>query len=165
MHARRLFAALRAGLWEGLRVRLVRIAPVLALRLSRTSRNDPRALAWLGECLAARELTRAGARVLARRLRLAGVEVDLVVEDALGIACVEVKTSTARPDGAPVRWRPADRVGYDRVARQRRAADELARRVPCRPTSVRCDVVEVWIDAHGKRFALAQHRSVDRRIG
>lgn len=154
-----------------LRFVFVRFAPALALRLSRASRTEPRALAWLGECLAAQELTRTGARVLARRLRLAGVEVDLVVEDGFGVACVEVKTSTARPDGAPTRWRPADRVGFDRIARQRRAADELARRRPRNPgaphraAAVRCDVVEVWIDARGKRFALAHHRAVDRRSG
>lgn len=106
--------------------------------------------------------------MLARRVRLAGVEVDLVIEDAAGVACVEVKTSTARPDGAPVRWRPSDRVGWERLERQRRAADDLARRLPRGPAAqngvaVRCDVVEVWLDADGKRFAVAQHRDVDRR--
>ncbi|MBI5434373.1 MAG: YraN family protein [Planctomycetes bacterium] len=121
-------------------------------------------LAWLGECLVARAAARSGARILARRIRLAGVEVDLVVRDAREVACVEVKTSTARAPGEAVRWRPAHRVDGRRIERQRRAATALSRLLPCGKTRVRCDVVEVWIDSRGKRFRLEWHRDVERPI-
>ncbi|MCC6407115.1 MAG: YraN family protein [Planctomycetes bacterium] len=121
-------------------------------------------MAWLGECLVARAALRAGARILARRTRLAGVEVDLVVRDARAVACVEVKTSTARAPGEAVRWRPAHRVDRRRIERQRRAAVALARLLPRGEPRVRCDVVEVWIDRRGKRFSLEWHRGVERPL-
>jgi Holliday junction resolvase-like predicted endonuclease len=141
---------------------LTRIAPLWAWRWLEF---DARERGWLGECVAAHALRRSGARIVARRARVAGVEVDLVIEDARGLACVEVKFSTVRRDGLSSQWRPAQRVDHARLVRQRRAAGALSRGAARAESEVRCDVIEVWLDEREKRVAWLNHRDVERPIG
>ncbi|MCE9593476.1 MAG: YraN family protein [Planctomycetes bacterium] len=97
---------------------------MLALRVLRPDRME---LAWLGECLAARELARRGLAILGRRVHVGSIEVDLVARDARELVCAEVKTSRAPDAGRAVRWRPAHRVDRERIERQRAAGRELCR--------------------------------------
>jgi Holliday junction resolvase len=100
---------------------------------------DDRELGEWGEEIAARHLQARGWRILARRLRTACAEVDLVALDRRTLVCVEVKTARLEPiplprgAGAPrdvlelVRWRPGARCDARRIARLSRAARLLAR--------------------------------------
>jgi putative endonuclease len=101
-------------------------APVTSDRLGRR-----------GERAAERALLRAGYRILARRRRFGGAEVDLVALDGATVVLVEVK-STAGGVRAP-----AGRVGALKVRRLRAAWRALALdpRLAARPR--RLDVVEV----------------------
>lgn len=113
----------------------------LWLRTTEPRRAD---LGPLGERLAARMLTRADHRVLARNARLGGVEVDVLARDGGGLVLCEVKTSRSRLDlplGAR-RFRPADRVGPARLERLEVAARGLAR---SSGSAARVDLIEVWI--------------------
>jgi hypothetical protein len=133
---------------SALRATLVRHAPALFLRLCTPTDAE---LGRAGEELVARALRRAGAVILARRLRTPWGELDVLARDAHGLVCVEVKTARRlpmpRPRGAPpialaARDRPGARVDGRGEARLRRIADGLAawRRGPAR-----CAVWEVLV--------------------
>lgn len=71
--------------------------------------RDDHLLGRQGEELAARELARRGFRVLATNVRLPGAEIDLVAEDAAGLAFIEVKTRTTARFGYPYEAVRADK--------------------------------------------------------
>lgn len=74
----------------------------------------------------ARHLARAGWRLLARRVPVHGVEVDLVLARRQRVLLVEVKSGRRRGP----RWRPADRFGSRERARLERALLAWRRRRP-----------------------------------
>ncbi|MFN3592734.1 MAG: YraN family protein [Thermaurantiacus sp.] len=89
-----------------------------------------------GEALAAWYLRAHGWRIVARRLRLPMIEVDLVARRGDVLAVVEVKWRT-KAEAAQLALQPAA------LARLRRAAAELAAREAARgrPVSARVDLV------------------------
>ena len=94
-----------------------------------------------GEALAAAYLELIGCRVLARNIRLAGVEVDLVVEEGRCHVVVEVKTRNRSDYGGAAQ--AVDRVKQARLERAVRAlALEGA-------PSIRIDVVAVELEPDG----------------
>ena len=112
----------------------------LSCRFPRRRDGDPGTsdrLGRRGERAAERALVRAGYRILARRRRFGGVEVDLVALDGATVALVEVKS------GAWGLAAPAGRVDHRKVRRLRAAwrAIALDPRLAARPR--RLDVVEV----------------------
>lgn len=118
---------------------------------SRTRRPAPHLrLGARGERIAARALTRAGYRIVARNYRpdrsRRSAEMDIVAWEGSTLAVIEVKT---RRGGFGI---PAERVDGDKRFRLRRSAARMwrveseRRRIP--PGSkLRMDVVEVWFPA------------------
>ena len=121
---------------------------------ARRAEPSPRELGLLGERLAARHLRRAGWRVLARRLRTARGEVDILASRGAQLACVEVKTARVRSLEAPPdpRTRPGRRYDRARWRRQRAAARLLHAEPP------RLDLVEVWIERGSGRWRAVHHK-------
>jgi putative endonuclease len=113
-----------------------------------------------GEDLAAEHLRRLGYSILARNLRGAHGEIDLIAADESAIAFVEVKTTRLKAHGArqaPIAPAPLERLS----ARQRHrlrglALSWLRERAPGSPRAdtVRFDAIGVVIDAGGKLLAL-----------
>lgn len=104
------------------------------------------AMGRAGEDAAARHLEAAGWRILARRWRAAGHEIDLVAERDGTVAFVEVKTRAARPLAPPstaVDWRKRRRIAT--------AARVAAARWADRARAFRFDVVSVWMEPGGPR--------------
>jgi len=95
-----------------------------------------------GEALAAAYLALVGVRVVARNLRVAGVEVDLVAEDRGVTVLVEVKARSRSDFGGA-----ALAVDAAKRARLRRAAAA----VECSARGVRIDVVTVELEPDGAR--------------
>ncbi len=97
-----------------------------------------------GERLAARFLEQRGYRIVARRWRGAGREIDLIVEKADVVAFVEVKTrrSPLAPPATAVDWRK----------RRQLAAAALAASERWRGRAFRFDVVSVELAAEGHRI-------------
>jgi putative endonuclease len=116
-----------------------------------------------GEELAAEHLRRLGFAILARNLRSAQGEIDLIAADVKVIAFVEVKTTRLKPGGvngaAPLGVSPAP---LERLsARQRHRLRGLAlswlreRAAGCpRAETVRFDAIGVVIEAGGELRAL-----------
>jgi putative endonuclease len=104
-----------------------------------------RALGAAGERRAAEFLVARGWRVLARNVRAAGVELDLVATRGRVVAFVEVKTRRSRAAGAP-----EEAVDFRKRARLARgAAAWLAEHAP-RHARARFDVVACeWDGAEG----------------
>ncbi len=98
--------------------------------------NERQRRGALGEKLAARFLELEGLRVLSGRLRVADVEIDLLVRDASALVVVEVKlrTSAALP--------ALDALRVRQIARLQRTATPLLRRHPWAET-VRIDAVMI----------------------
>jgi Holliday junction resolvase-like predicted endonuclease len=121
---------------------------------------DKDELGLLGERIARGALARAGLRVLGRRVRARGVEVDLVALAGDVLVCVEVKTAAAAPGTRrDPRTRPGRRLDRERVARQLAAGRELARHVRgVRVRGIRVDLVEVWIETGGWSVAVEHGR-------
>ncbi len=95
-----------------------------------------------GEEWAARALRLVGYRILARRWRIVGGELDIVAEDEDGYAFVEVKTRQSKRVG-----RPENAVTGRKLAFIHRAAEEwLAKEVGDKPVAWRVDVVAVELD-------------------
>ena len=104
------------------------------------------ALGRRGEDVAAKALKRAGYRIIARRLRTRGGEVDLVAVDGETLVLVEVKASigTGRRESRA----PIDRVDHAKRRRLVRAARSFASgALADRPR--RIDVVAVVFDERG----------------
>ena len=113
------------------------------------------ALGRRGEKAAVRALRRLGYRVLARRLRTRGGEVDVVALDGDTLVLVEVKASQGAPADVA-----ASRVGAEKRARLRRAYGTLAGRPGIAGRPRRLDVVTVVFD--GRRPRCAVHRGFAR---
>ena len=148
---RRLRRRLRTGLFAA----FARVAPGLVLRYARPHGHD---LGRVGEALAARWLTRRGARILARRLLTPMAEVDLLIEDGCGWACVEVKCGRV---GA--RFRPGHRLDARRLRRLWHTARWLEPRA--RGRRVRVDLVEVCLEPDRRLRGLVQHRGLRAALG
>lgn len=97
-----------------------------------------------GERLAAEFLERRGYRIVARRWRAAGREIDLVVEKEEVVAFVEVKTrrSPLAPPATAVNWRKRRQI----------AAAALAASERWRDRAFRFDVVSVELRPGGPRI-------------
>lgn len=104
------------------------------------------ALGEAGEALAARHLETSGWRILARRWRAAGYEIDLVAERDGVIAFVEVKT---RRGGALA---PAAAAVDHRKRRRIAAAAAIGARRWAGATAFRFDVVGVEWTPRGPRI-------------
>jgi len=101
-----------------------------------------------GEALAAAYLEMVGCRILARNTRLAGVEVDLLVEDGGTQVLVEVR-ARSRPDYGGA----AQSVDF----RKRQRLLQAARAIEAGAGRVRIDVVA--LDVHADGVALTHFRS------
>jgi putative endonuclease len=102
-----------------------------------------------GEALAAAYLELVGCRLVARNVRLGGVEVDVVVDDGPTRVLVEVRVRTRTDFGGA-----AATVGHHKRERLVRAARVLEQQGAAR---VRVDVVAVDLSADGA--ALTHYRN------
>lgn len=91
-----------------------------------------------GESLAAQHLRAAGYRLISRRYRAAGGEVDLVARCGDELVFVEVKTSAGGQLG-----QPEDRVDYGKRARLARAARHFLQHRAAGKPACRFDVIAV----------------------
>jgi putative endonuclease len=116
----------------------------------RSGALDDQRLGRLGEALAERYLARRGLVPLARRARVAGVEVDLLLRQGPRLVLAEVKCSAvARDQRLEELWRPPGwRLDPARWQRLGRAARRLA---GPREPAARIDLVEVLVHGPGRR--------------
>jgi Holliday junction resolvase-like predicted endonuclease len=145
------------ALLAGLRRACIAWAPRVFARICRPSDDE---LGRLGEEVAARWLRSHGARLLARRLRLAEGEIDILACDARGLVCVEVKSGRQSPPplprdaglaAAPMRWRPAGRVDWKRRRRLLAGARRIAR---THGLPARVEVLEVVLDERTRALCI-----------
>jgi putative endonuclease len=103
----------------------------------------------VGEALAAAYLELRGCRCVARNVRLAGVEVDLVVDDGASRVLVEVRLRSRSDYGSASAT--IQRAKRERLLRAARALEQQGVRHP------RVDVVAIDLTAHGA--TLTHHRN------
>ena len=103
-----------------------------------------------GEALAAAYLELVGMTVVARNVRLGGVEVDLVVDDGPSRVLVEVRLRSRADFGGA-----AATLGPDKLSRLRRAASALAQQGVSHP---RVDVLALDLGTGGA--VITHHRNV-----
>ena len=105
-------------------------------------RPDPRLpLGRAAESAAEAELVRRGYRILARNVRLAGAEIDLVAEDAGTVAFVEVRSRSSRRHGGPL-----ETIGRTKILRIARASSAFLARHGLSDVPARFDVVGIdWV--------------------
>ncbi len=123
-----------AEVWQQLRERL------LPSQAPHTSARGAAA-----ERAAARYLRRQGYRILARNLRVAGGEIDLLATHNDWLVVVEVRSYKSQ-DGR----RPRETLSPDKQRRLRRLTGELHKRPRWRDRPVRIDLVEVQTDARDR---------------
>ncbi len=105
-----------------------------------------------GEKIAARELRRAGMRILGQRVRIGRRdELDLVARDGRELVFVEVKTRASEAFN-----RPLDAVDHKKRHTLCRAAAKYLTRIKEKPDSFRFDVIEV-IGKPGDRKPTVRH--------
>ena len=123
----------------------------------RRLRNEKDALGLAGEKLAARYLRRKlGMRIVARRVRCPGGELDLVAFDKTDLVFIEVRTRRTEDFGPP-----ETTLGSDKIAALRRSAQWFARSRHLNHYPLRMDVVAVvW--PHGKPAEVRYHRNAIR---
>jgi putative endonuclease len=110
-----------------------------------------RDLGQRGEAAAARHLRRLGYKIVARRDRSYGGELDLVAVDGRTIVFVEVKTRRSQEAGHPV-----EAVDAAKQRRLARAADVFLKRHGLSDYAGRFDVVAVtWPE--GRRRPVVEH--------
>lgn len=141
---------LRSFLRSGARAARSRLARLDFSRRRRSCHDDADARGRRGERAAVRHLRRVGYRVLARRLRTRGGEVDVLALDGPTLVLVEVKTTLGAAAAARAR---VDRRKQDR---QRSAYRALARHPRFAGRPYRFDVVTVVLE--GRRPTCALHR-------
>ena len=107
---------------------------------NRRSENSRARLGADGEARAARFLERKGYRILARNLRIDGVEVDLIARRGRTVIFVEVKTRRSLRFGAP-----ETAVDGAKQARIVHAARAWLREAPRRTPRVRFDVISCHV--------------------
>jgi putative endonuclease len=113
----------------------------------------------LGEDAASRWLEARGWTVIARRERVAGVEVDIIAADpdASALVVVEVKSRRAPRGGRGESVRPEESVNRAKLARLTRAACALEPRARRMGLSVRVDAIAVRICSDGPAAARIDH--------
>jgi putative endonuclease len=110
----------------------------------------------LGERLAAERLTAEGYHILARQWRCRGGEVDLVAEDADGLAFVEVKTRRGRGYGTP-----EESLTPTKIARLQTAAHTwIATHHGDEAVDWRIDLVAVELSPGGQLLRVELHRYI-----
>jgi Holliday junction resolvase-like predicted endonuclease len=102
-----------------------------------------------------------GWRVLGSNVRTSAGEVDVVALDRGEVVCVEVKTARVADAREPQRdeFRPGRHFDARRLARQLRAAAELARESGV-PGRGRVDLLEVVLDGRTGRAQCTLHRAM-----
>jgi putative endonuclease len=121
------------------------------------------AIGHLGERLAVEHLHRRGLAIVARNVRTAAGEIDIVARDGATLVFAEVKTRRAVPRAAaPSPWAagPLERLGPRQQARLRRCAAAYLRERPGqrpRAAALRLDAIGVTVDARGRLLRL-DHR-------
>lgn len=138
----------------------LRRAPRLCLRWLAPDNAE---LGELGEELAARALRRLGWRILARRWRGPGGEVDLVAREGAQLVLVEVKSARAHAQpgsesepALDLRWRPGQRADARTIERLAYAA----RRLDARGEAVRVDLIEVFVGPRRGALRMLHHRDL-----
>lgn len=116
--------------------------------------SETRDLGRTGEELAARHLGRQGYRVLARNVRTAQGELDLVCQDGPEVVFVEVKCRRAGG-----RSSPEDSVGRVKLERLARLAESFLVRTGRESAMWRIDVVAIELDRLGGLVRLEHHRN------
>ncbi len=103
-----------------------------------------------GEALAAKHLKKNGYRILARNLRNAAGEIDILAEapDRRTIVVVEVKSSI--PGSKETNPRPETRVNLHKQRQLTALAVQMARRYKLENRPIRFDVVGVDMHADGR---------------
>jgi putative endonuclease len=96
-----------------------------------------------------------GYRIVARNLRTAAGEIDLIVRRFDTLAFVEVKTRQSRGAGAP-----HEAVDRDKQRRIFALAEDFLRRYDARECRIRFDVVSAFWD--GRRIALTHYADAFR---
>lgn len=91
-----------------------------------------------GEAVAARHLTRAGLRILARNFQARGGEIDLIARQGSELVVIEVKTRRAG-----VKLAPEHAVTWAKQRKMIATSNAYVRELPGRPPPVRFDIVEV----------------------
>jgi len=117
----------------------------------------PGALGRAGETLAAEHLRRRGITVVARNVRTAEGEIDIVARDRGTLVFIEVKTRRSRSrDRAPAATEPLERLGRRQQARLRGlAAAYLREHARGRPyAAVRLDAIGVIVDSRERLLRL-----------
>ena len=109
----------------------------------------PQALGERAEALAAAYLRLLGCDVTSSRIRLAGVEVDLIAREGATRVLVEVKIRSRTDYGSA-----AESVGFEKSERLRRAARALVQK---EPGPVRIDVIA--LDLAGTELRLSWIRN------
>ena len=119
--------------------------------------NQRHLLGLWAEAAAARWLTEAGWKVLARRWRCSQGEIDVVALDIDGVlVAVEVKLRRS-----PLAWDPLESVGRHRLHRLRAALGHFASTTGRRAAGgLRIDLVSVSLMADG-RWRMARYEEVD----
>lgn len=107
-----------------------------------------------GEAWAARALTLAGYRLLDRRWRRPGLEIDLVAADRDGIAFVEVKSRRSLRDGPPESALSSAQLARLHQAAQRWLLDHVGEA----QVAWRVDVVAVLLDHRDRPRRITIHR-------
>ena len=108
------------------------------------TRRDPRvARGRAAEEIACRLLASRGYRILARNVRLAGSEIDIIAKQDSSIVFVEVRSRSSRSRGGPL-----ETIGWEKQRRIARAAAAYLARVGWTGPA-RFDVVGVdWVEGH-----------------
>lgn len=94
-------------------------------------------IGFVYELRAARYVKKRGMRVLDKRFRAAGGELDLIAKDGDSIVFIEVKARPDKPLGAGV-----DAVGTDKRRRIQRAASVYLRQTGMEDLPCRYDILE-----------------------
>jgi putative endonuclease len=102
-----------------------------------------------GEQIAARHLRRRGYIVLARNVRVAGAEIDLIALEGTTLVFVEVKTRSGVAAGTP-----QEAVEEKKRAQLRRAANAYLERRNARGIATRFDVIAIIGTGRNRRLEL-----------
>lgn len=114
-----------------------------------------RRLGDFGERLAANRLEAEGCTILARNVRVAAGEIDLVARDGDDIAFVEVRTRRAAPGLA------SESVDDRKLVRMWDCAMQYCEREAVDPARARIDMVSIDLDGGGKVLDIVRFRGLE----
>jgi putative endonuclease len=120
-------------------------------------RVEPATLGKLGELCAVWFYRFRGYRVLARNVRLAAGEIDLVVRRGATLVIAEVKTRQSRSAGEG-----HEAVGREKRARLVRLADQYIVSARVRPAEMRYDILSLFWN--GWRFVVSHYPDAFRPV-